>query len=225
MNFEGLDPSLADYAAPLHAALEPVLDGHLPPSLLPSVELDAEGVPLEGMAVPEPVHLLEGMYSELHTAVSEVGVPVAASHFDLHEEMLWVGNHGVGARGGGGGEGERGAGSCSGRGCAAPVRSCRLVSEHRPAARRSLPRPGGLSATGGFARVCPRSGHAASPAGWHRPGGSRWPASRRELARGRVAFARVVSEGGRVTGLSPAAVRATPPPSSARRWSGTRPSK
>lgn len=129
MNFEGLDPSLADYAAPLHPALEPVLDAHLPPSLLPNVELDAEGVPLEGMAVPEPVHLLEGMYSELHTAVSEVGVPVAASHFDLHEEMLWVGNHGVGA---GCGVGERGAGSCSSWGCAAQLRSCCPGSEHQP---------------------------------------------------------------------------------------------
>lgn len=89
MNFEGLNPSLAEYAPPL---LDPVLDAHLNPSL---VELDPEGVSLEGMAVPESVHLMEGMYSELHTAVSEVGVPVSVSHFDLHEEMLWVGNHGV----------------------------------------------------------------------------------------------------------------------------------
>jgi len=102
MNFEGLDPSLAEYAPPLHPALDPVLDAHLNPSLLQNVELDAEGVPLEGIAVPESVHLIEGMYSELHTAVSEVGVPVAVSHFDLHEEMLWVGNHGVGARPGSG---------------------------------------------------------------------------------------------------------------------------
>lgn len=97
MNFEGLDPSLAEYAPPLHPALDPVLDPHLNPSLLQNVELDPEGVPLEGIAVPESVHLMEGMYSELHTAVSEVGVPVSVSHFDLHEEMLWVGNHGVGA--------------------------------------------------------------------------------------------------------------------------------
>lgn len=102
MNFEGLDPSLAEYAPPLHPTLDPVLDPHLNPSLLQNVELDPEGVPLEGIAVPESVHLMEGMYSELHTAVSEVGVPVAVSHFDLHEEMLWVGNHGVGARSGSG---------------------------------------------------------------------------------------------------------------------------
>ena len=99
MNFEGLDPSLAEYAPTLHPALDPVLDPHLNPSLLQNVELDPEVVPLEGIAVPESVHIVEGMYSELHTAVSEVGVPVSVSHFDLHEEMLWVGNHGVGASG------------------------------------------------------------------------------------------------------------------------------
>lgn len=99
MNFEGLDPSsLAEYASPLHPALEPVLDPHLPATLLQNVELDPDGVALDGMAVPESVHIMEGVYSELHTAVSEVGVPVSVAHFDLHEEMLWVGNHGVGAR-------------------------------------------------------------------------------------------------------------------------------
>ncbi|XP_075757995.1 PAN2-PAN3 deadenylation complex catalytic subunit PAN2 isoform X2 [Pelodiscus sinensis] len=94
MNFEGLDPGLAEYAPTLHPALDPVLDPHLNPSLLQNVELDPEGVPLEGIPVPESVHIMEGMYSELHTVVSEVGVPVSTSHFDLHEEMLWVGNHG-----------------------------------------------------------------------------------------------------------------------------------
>lgn len=94
MNFEGLDPALAEYAPALHSALDPVLDPHLNPALLQNVELDAEGVPLEGIPVPESVHIMEGMYSELHTVVSEVGVPVSVSHFDLHEEMLWVGNHG-----------------------------------------------------------------------------------------------------------------------------------
>ncbi|XP_058028801.1 PAN2-PAN3 deadenylation complex catalytic subunit PAN2 isoform X2 [Ahaetulla prasina] len=90
MNFEGLDPALAEYVPSLHPALDP----HLNPSLLQNVELDPEGVPLEGIAVPDSVHIMEGMYSELHTVVSEVGVPVSFSHFDLHEEMLWVGNHG-----------------------------------------------------------------------------------------------------------------------------------
>lgn len=93
MNFEGLDPSLGEYAAPLHPALDAALE--LPGSLLPGVELDPDAVAMDAMAVPDPVHLMEGMYSELHTAVSDVGVPVAAAHFDLHEEMLWVGNHGV----------------------------------------------------------------------------------------------------------------------------------
>ncbi|KAG8129442.1 hypothetical protein E2320_016177 [Naja naja] len=90
MNFEGLDPALAEYVPSLHPALDP----HLNPNLLQNVELDPEGVPLEGIAVPDSVHIMEGMYSELHTVVSEVGVPVSFSHFDLHEEMLWVGNHG-----------------------------------------------------------------------------------------------------------------------------------
>ncbi|XP_039193301.1 PAN2-PAN3 deadenylation complex catalytic subunit PAN2 isoform X2 [Crotalus tigris] len=90
MNFEGLDPALAEYVPSLHPALDP----HLNPSLLQNMELDPEGVPLEGITVPDSVHIMEGMYSELHTVVSEVGVPVSFSHFDLHEEMLWVGNHG-----------------------------------------------------------------------------------------------------------------------------------
>lgn len=91
MNFEGLDPALAEYVPSLHPALDP----HLNPNLLQNMELDPEGVPLEGITVPDSVHIMEGMYSELHTVVSEVGVPVSFSHFDLHEEMLWVGNHGV----------------------------------------------------------------------------------------------------------------------------------
>ncbi|KAM4796937.1 PAN2-PAN3 deadenylation complex catalytic subunit PAN2 isoform 3-T3 [Rhinophrynus dorsalis] len=94
MNFDGLDPALAEYAPTLHAPLDTVLDPHLNPNLLQSVELDHDGVGLEGLPVQDPVRIMEGMYSELHTAVSEVGVPVSAVHFDLHEEMLWLGNHG-----------------------------------------------------------------------------------------------------------------------------------
>lgn len=94
MNFDGLDPAL-EYAPALHAPLDPVLDPHMNPSLLQPVELDHERVGMEGMPVPETVRIMEGMYSELHTTVSEVGVPVSAIHFDVHEEMLWVGNHGV----------------------------------------------------------------------------------------------------------------------------------
>lgn len=95
MNFEGLDPGLAEYAPAMHSALDPVLDAHLNPSLLQNVELDPEGVALEALPVQESVHIMEGVYSELHSVVAEVGVPVTVSHFDLHEEMLWVGSHGV----------------------------------------------------------------------------------------------------------------------------------
>ncbi|XP_014840967.1 PREDICTED: PAB-dependent poly(A)-specific ribonuclease subunit PAN2 isoform X1 [Poecilia mexicana] len=94
MNFEGLDPGMGEYPAGLHgtleAGLEPTLDPHLNPSLLQGVELDPEGL---AVTVPESVHLMEGVFSELHSVVSEVGIPVTATHFDLQEEMLWMGNH------------------------------------------------------------------------------------------------------------------------------------
>ncbi|XP_015199779.1 PAN2-PAN3 deadenylation complex catalytic subunit PAN2 [Lepisosteus oculatus] len=94
MNFDGLDPSLADFPPALHggleAGLEPPLDPRLDPALLQSVELDPEGL---AVPVPDSVHLLEGMYSELHSVAAEVGVPVTATHFDLQEELLWMGNH------------------------------------------------------------------------------------------------------------------------------------
>lgn len=96
MNFDGLDPGMGEYPPSLHGALdarmESSLDPHLNPALLQGVELDPEG--LAG-TVPEPVHLMEGMFSELHSVVSEVGIPVTATHFDLQEEMLWMGNHRV----------------------------------------------------------------------------------------------------------------------------------
>ncbi|MGH0123157.1 UNVERIFIED_CONTAM: hypothetical protein FKN15_078252 [Acipenser sinensis] len=96
MNFDGLDPGMGDYPPALHASLDPgmeqSLDPRLDPSLLQSVELDPAGlpVPVQGS---DSVHLPEGMYSELHSVVSEGGVPVCASHFDLQEELLWIGNH------------------------------------------------------------------------------------------------------------------------------------
>ncbi len=96
MNFDGLDPGMGEYPPSLHgtldSGLEPSMDPHLNPSLLQGVELDPEGL---AVTVPEPVHLMEGMFSELHSAVSEVGIPVTATHFDLQEEMLWMGNHRV----------------------------------------------------------------------------------------------------------------------------------
>uniref|UniRef100_A0AAY4CWK0 PAN2-PAN3 deadenylation complex catalytic subunit PAN2 n=1 Tax=Denticeps clupeoides TaxID=299321 RepID=A0AAY4CWK0_9TELE len=78
MNFEGLDPGLGDYTPGLHGDLESGL------------ELDPEGLAVPG---PESVHLLEGLFSELHSVAAEVGVPVAAAHFDMQEELLWMGNH------------------------------------------------------------------------------------------------------------------------------------
>lgn len=95
MNFDGLDPGMGDYAPALHGALEagiePSMDPHLNPSLMPpGVELDPDSL---GVTVPEQVHLVEGMFSELHSVVAEVGIPVTAAHFDLQEEMLWMGNH------------------------------------------------------------------------------------------------------------------------------------
>ncbi|XP_028309280.1 PAN2-PAN3 deadenylation complex catalytic subunit PAN2 [Gouania willdenowi] len=94
MNFEGLDPGMGEYPPSLHgtldAGLEPSMDPHLNPTLLQGVELDVDGL---AVPVPEQVHLMEGMFSELHTVVSEVGIPVTATHFDLQEEMLWIGNH------------------------------------------------------------------------------------------------------------------------------------
>ncbi|GCB74928.1 hypothetical protein scyTo_0018919 [Scyliorhinus torazame] len=100
MNFDGLDSGLGEYSSSLHPGIDPSLDSSiehsLDPSLLQNVELEADGVQLDGMSVsgPESVHLVEGMYSELHRVVAEVGVPVTASHFDLQDELLWVGNHG-----------------------------------------------------------------------------------------------------------------------------------
>lgn len=90
MNFEGLDPGLGEYAPGLHGSLEPGLDSSLDPTLLQGVELDPDG-----LAVPESVHIVEGMYSELHSVAAEVGIPVTATHFDMQEELLWMGNHRV----------------------------------------------------------------------------------------------------------------------------------
>ena len=87
MNFDTMDPSMGDYP-PLDGGMEPSMDPHLNPGLLQ--DLDAEGLPVPGSEL-----LMEGMFSELHSAVSEGGVPVTAAHFDLQEEMLWTGNHRV----------------------------------------------------------------------------------------------------------------------------------
>ena len=96
MNFEGLDPGLGDYSSGLHGSLEPglepSLDPRMDPSLLQGVELDQDGLAVPGA---DSVHLLEGMFSELHSVAAEVGIPVTATHFDVQEELLWMGNHRV----------------------------------------------------------------------------------------------------------------------------------
>ncbi|KAK0133884.1 PAN2-PAN3 deadenylation complex catalytic subunit PAN2 [Merluccius polli] len=94
MNFEGLDPGMGDYSPGLHGSLDPgmetSMDPRMNPSMLQGVDLDPEGLAGPG---PDSVHLLEGMFSELHSVAAEVGIPVTATHFDLQEELLWMGNH------------------------------------------------------------------------------------------------------------------------------------
>ncbi|XP_063065324.1 PAN2-PAN3 deadenylation complex catalytic subunit PAN2 [Engraulis encrasicolus] len=89
MNYEGLDPGLGDYPPGLHGSLEPGLEPALDPRLDPALlqELDPDGLPVTD------VHLLEGLFSELHSVAAEVGIPVTATHFDVQEELLWMGNH------------------------------------------------------------------------------------------------------------------------------------
>ncbi|XP_030625274.1 PAN2-PAN3 deadenylation complex catalytic subunit PAN2 [Chanos chanos] len=94
MNYDGLNPGLGEYTPGLHgsleAGLEPSLDPRLDPALLQGVELDPDGI---AVPVPESVHILEGMFSELSSVAAEVGIPVTATHFDFQEELLWMGNH------------------------------------------------------------------------------------------------------------------------------------
>ncbi|XP_059812328.1 PAN2-PAN3 deadenylation complex catalytic subunit PAN2 isoform X2 [Hypanus sabinus] len=100
MNFNGLDSGLGEYTSSLHPgisaslerSIEHSLDPRLDPALLQNMDLEGDGVQLDGM--PESVHLMEGVYSELHTVVAEVGVPITTSHFDFQDELLWVGSHG-----------------------------------------------------------------------------------------------------------------------------------
>ncbi|XP_056444199.1 PAN2-PAN3 deadenylation complex catalytic subunit PAN2 isoform X1 [Gadus chalcogrammus] len=94
MNFDGLDQGMGDYSPTLHGSLdtgmEPSMDPRITQNMIQGVEMDSEGLAVE---VPESVHLLEGMFSELHSVAAEVGIPVTATHFDLQEELLWMGNH------------------------------------------------------------------------------------------------------------------------------------
>ncbi|CAL8275504.1 unnamed protein product [Boreogadus saida] len=94
MNFDGLDQGMGDYSPTLHGSLdtgmEPSMDPRITQNMMQGVEMDSEGLAVE---VPESGHLLEGMFSELHSVAAEVGIPVTATHFDLQEELLWMGNH------------------------------------------------------------------------------------------------------------------------------------
>ncbi len=96
MNFEGLDPGLGEYTPGLHGGLEPGMDSSMDPRLDPAL---LQGVVLDPDALTVPVSesmlIVEGMYSELHSVAAEVGIPVTATHFDLQEELLWMGNHRV----------------------------------------------------------------------------------------------------------------------------------
>uniref|UniRef100_A0A673XRI1 PAN2-PAN3 deadenylation complex catalytic subunit PAN2 n=1 Tax=Salmo trutta TaxID=8032 RepID=A0A673XRI1_SALTR len=83
MNFDGLDPGM-------EPGMEASMDPWLNSVLLQGVELNPDGLTV---AVPESVHMMEGMFSELHSVHAEVGVPVTATPFDLQEELLWMGNH------------------------------------------------------------------------------------------------------------------------------------
>lgn len=96
MNFDSLDPGMGEYAPALHGSqepgMEPSMGPRLNPVLLQGVALNPDGLTV---AVPESVHMMEGMFSELHSVHAEVGVPLTATHFDLQEELLWMGNHRV----------------------------------------------------------------------------------------------------------------------------------
>lgn len=92
MNFDGLDAGMGEYPASLHGTIDTGMEPSMDPHMLPGVDLDPEGL---AVTVPESVHLMEGMFSELHSVVSEVGIPVTATHFDLQEEIVWMGNHRV----------------------------------------------------------------------------------------------------------------------------------
>lgn len=66
--------------------LEASLDPYLNLDFFQDVDMDTEELAM---------YLKNGVFSELHSVVSEVGVPVTATHFDLQKEMLWVGNQKV----------------------------------------------------------------------------------------------------------------------------------
>uniref|UniRef100_A0AAZ1XI87 USP domain-containing protein n=1 Tax=Oreochromis aureus TaxID=47969 RepID=A0AAZ1XI87_OREAU len=70
--------------------LEPSMNSYLNPNLHQDVGMNTQEL---AVTVPKPVHVKKGMFSELHSKVSEAGIPVTATHFDLQREMLWMGNY------------------------------------------------------------------------------------------------------------------------------------
>lgn len=98
MEYNALNGSLGNYAGALHpgmdSSLDPALHGGLEPVGLGATMMDGDGMPIDSLPVGEGLPLMEGAYSELHSIISEVGVPISTSHFDVHEELLWVGNQG-----------------------------------------------------------------------------------------------------------------------------------
>ncbi|XP_030589982.1 PAN2-PAN3 deadenylation complex catalytic subunit PAN2-like [Archocentrus centrarchus] len=62
---------------------EASVDPYLNLNFFQDVDMDTEEL---------AIYLKKGMFSELHSVVSEIGIPVTATYFDLQKEMLWVGN-------------------------------------------------------------------------------------------------------------------------------------
>jgi PAB-dependent poly(A)-specific ribonuclease subunit 2 len=71
MNFEGLDPGLAEYAPAMHSALDPVLDAHLNPSLLQNVELDPE---IQKVRAQEREQIM-ALNNKFASFIDKVGLP------------------------------------------------------------------------------------------------------------------------------------------------------
>ncbi|XP_063319887.1 PAN2-PAN3 deadenylation complex catalytic subunit PAN2-like [Pelmatolapia mariae] len=106
--FEALNTRLGEYWASHHSTmnsphwtphwspqwtpggLEPSMNSYLNPNLHQDVGMNTQEL---AVTVPKPVHVRKGMFSELHSKVSEAGIPVTATHFDLQREMLWMGNY------------------------------------------------------------------------------------------------------------------------------------
>uniref|UniRef100_A0A668TAI9 USP domain-containing protein n=1 Tax=Oreochromis aureus TaxID=47969 RepID=A0A668TAI9_OREAU len=88
--FEALNTRLGEYWANHRRTMNPSMNSYLIPNLHQDVGMNTQEL---AVTVPKPVHVKKGMFSELHSNVSEAGIPVTATHFDLQREMLWMGNY------------------------------------------------------------------------------------------------------------------------------------